>query len=593
MPSESQIAAVAELADALAGMRHGQRGALVHACAARLSVSAQTVNRWLRAHRLPTRKRRADAGAHGLTREEAAAIAATMREGTRDNGRMIYTLRAAVDTARADGRIRAERLDPETGELIPLSYSAIARAMRDYDLHPDQVREPRPYQDLSSPHPNWCWQVDASVCVVFYLPERADKPGGYRLSPIDQAVHYKNRPENLAAVEKFRVIRYVATDHNSGVIRVRYYPHSESASHTVEFLAWLIAPKNNPADPFHGVPRMVMVDPGATGAGMVRRFCEALGIHLIVNKAHNPRAKGQVEQGNAMWEKSFESRLRFVGERVRDFADLNALAGQFQLHFNATAIHRRHGLTRFEQWLTISREQLRITPPAERLLRLATMQAATPKVRGNLTVLFDGRAWDVREVPEVAIGGTVNVAISPFTECDVIAICHDGEGRVIHVPLPEVEKDESGFRIGAAVVGEEFKRLPDTAASANAGELSMLASKTATLKDDEAARRKKDFVPFGGEFNPFAEMDKAHDRHYLPRAGEDAAVALPVAMPRTLSAARAAMQAREALGAKWNEGMFEFIARRWSAGVDEDELARQIARWQKLGVGDDAITQGD
>jgi hypothetical protein len=475
-----------------------------------------------------------------------------------------------------------------------LSYCAIARALRDYSLHPDQLSQPRPYQPLSSPHPNWCFQVDASVCVVFYLPQSGKDPSGYCLAHLDKKKHYKNRPDNVAAIERFRVIRYVATDHASGVIRVRYYPHSESAEHTVSFLAWLMAPKNNPSDPFHGAPRFVMVDPGATSAGMVRRFCEALDIVLIVNESGNPRAKGSVEKANDLWEKEFEAKLRFIGSEINDFDDLNALAEKFQLFYNATEVHTRHRETRFGAWMKITPEQLRVTAPATQLLRVATGKALTPQVRASRCVHFDGRVWDVSHVPGINIGATVDVALSPFTEGGAVAIVRDDDGRVQHLPLTAVDDDTPlRFDSTAATIGEEYKSPPDTPASANAKEISMRVSGAKTLQDDAAARRKKDFVPFGGEFNPFAAMEKTTLPEYMPRTGNPLGVTLPAPMPRTLTAARAAMQAREALGEKWNEGMFEFITRRWSAGVNEEELARQIARWQALGVGEDAITKGD
>ena len=36
-------------------------------------------------------------------------------------------------------QLGAERVDPATGECIPLSDSAVARALRHYGLHPDQL----------------------------------------------------------------------------------------------------------------------------------------------------------------------------------------------------------------------------------------------------------------------------------------------------------------------------------------------------------------------------------------------------------------------------------------------------------------------
>ncbi|WP_054772764.1 hypothetical protein [Methylogaea oryzae] len=47
----------------------------------------------------------------------------------------------------------------------------------------------------------------------------------------------------MQAIELFRVIRYVITDHCTNLTRWRYYPHSESGEHTVRFLAWAMRPR--------------------------------------------------------------------------------------------------------------------------------------------------------------------------------------------------------------------------------------------------------------------------------------------------------------------------------------------------------------
>ena len=58
----------------------------------------------------------------------------------------------------------------------------VARALRGYGLHPEQLRRLPAAQQQSTPHPNHTWQMDASVCTLFYLDDddgTRDMPSGY------------------------------------------------------------------------------------------------------------------------------------------------------------------------------------------------------------------------------------------------------------------------------------------------------------------------------------------------------------------------------------------------------------------------------
>ena len=574
MPTPQQHALLAGIAARLEAARHGERAPIYEQACSELGIAMQTLHRWLAPHRHTGRKQRSDAGQLCLTRPEALDLSSFLMEGPRANGKQIVTLVQAVEVLRANKRIAAERIDPSTGEVCLLSESAIARALRHYNLHPEQLRVPTPHQSLSSPNPNWCWQVDASVCVVYYLPD-----GGTGICELKDEVHYKNKPENLKAIEQFRVIRYVGTDHCSGVLRARYYPHSESGANTVRFLAWLMAPKNNPADPFHGAPKYLMVDPGATSSGLVKRFCQRLDIELIVNKPGNPRAKGQVEQGNDLWETRFESGLRYVRHKVRDFASLNALADKVQLHMNATAIHSRTGKTRFNKWLEITPAQLRTTAPEAALLALATEAPETPKVSGDLTVRFKSRAWSVRDVPGVTIKSQVEVSWYPFLPDVAMAVVKNAEGRETYVPLTEITKDRHGFPSTAATIGEEFKSPPETISVTHSKEVARHAAGTTTLAETEKARKAKDYQPFNGKVNPFLTAENAPAVTYLPRAGTPLDVAAPDVASRMLTATRAAMVLRERMGDAWRPEFFEFLQKRHAEGISEEALERLASQW--------------
>lgn len=133
---------------------HGNKGALIEQLCAATGKSRATMYRQLKelTVRAPRRKR-SDAGQVALTRDEAKLIAAMVLEGMRKNNKRLYTIGHAVNVLRANGEIRAERIDPDTGECVPLSVSAIARALRGYGMHPDQLLQPAPARELRSLHP--------------------------------------------------------------------------------------------------------------------------------------------------------------------------------------------------------------------------------------------------------------------------------------------------------------------------------------------------------------------------------------------------------------------------------------------------------
>jgi hypothetical protein len=595
MPTPAQHVRLGILAEKLETAPHGEKSALIAEAAREFGVTVQTVHRWLADHRVSDRKRRADAGSRSLSREDAMKIALAMKHGISATGKRRMTLKDAVETLRADDMISAERIDEETGEVLPLSLSAISAALKAFNLDADSLATPAPRRNLMSPHPNYCWQVDASVCVVFYLPKSA----GVRI--IDEREVYKNRPDKAKAIELFRVIRYALTDHYSGVIRFRYYPHAESGEATCDFLAWAMAGKNSPharaadsgdspppegeasdvrelaADPFHGCPMMVMVDPGATASNKVKKFCKRMGIRLIVNSPHKPRAKGQVEQAQNLVETRFESGLLHVSHRVRDFHELNTLAEKYQVWFNATQEHTRTKTTRFGAWMRITKDQLVSTVSYEALRRLITGREETPRVTGDLTARFMGRRWDVRQVPGVLVGKTVTVAESPFTEGGAVAIVKEADGRETHVPLTEViEVGDSGFLSNAAMIGEAYSAMPDTEIERNKKELLMTATGAKTLREAEAKAARKGFQPFGTAFNPYKRAEAEGRVLHMPRPTTTMPEALPEVAPRIIPAIRAAKLMRDALGDDWNPDTYDWLTRRYSDGIPETTLNQMI-----------------
>jgi len=239
---------------------HGNKEAVYAAACAELGISRATLMRALcEVSVRAARRQRSDAGDVALARPEAVLISALVMETMRKNGKRLYSIGQAVEILRSNGEIRAERIDAATGECLPLSEGAIARALRTYSLHPDQLLKPAPARELRSLHPNHVWQIDASLCVLYYL--NTTNPAEMGLQVMDARRFYKNKPANLKRIENDRVWSYEVTDHNSDAIFATYVLGAESGTNLAE--SFIAAIQQRGADPFYGVPQILMMDMGS------------------------------------------------------------------------------------------------------------------------------------------------------------------------------------------------------------------------------------------------------------------------------------------------------------------------------------------
>ncbi|SMF94333.1 hypothetical protein SAMN02949497_1643 [Methylomagnum ishizawai] len=579
--------------DKLDATPHGEKQAVIDAACAELGVSRGTFNTLARKIRGRKNKKRTPpegkasataAGVSALTLEEAKLIMTYIMETYRKNGkRRAVPLDEAVSVLRDNGEIIAGRVDPETGEIFRLSISQIRKAMRAYHLHPDQMRNPAPANGLNTPHPNHMWQIDASVCVLYYLND-----GGAVVEEIDEAVHYKNKPHNLEAIASWRVIRYVLTDHTTNLTRWRYYRHSESGEHVVEFLCWAMAPKPDPGiDPFEGRPEHLYVDPGIGNNRLVQTFCRRLGIELRSHKPRRARATGSVENGQLRVELRFESGLKFQRHTIKSFDDLNALAQTYQLRYNSdpTKTVGRHGMTRMDAWMHIREEHLVRTQPMDVLLSLATKDPKTPKISDAMRIEFQGRTYSVVGVPGAYPRGKVTVHWHPFLEC-AMALVEDAEGRETLIELEDVTgtvdpaNEQWGFHTDTARYGQEYKSRPDTEVDTLRKEITLLASNSATQEEDEKKRRRKDFVPFDGRIDPCKAAKEAEPPIRIKKHAVDLMLTAPGLELIPLNHIQAAKLLKGRMGDAWTAEHFADLQRRYPKGVPEADIESLLEEFQ-------------
>ena len=555
-------------------MGRGEKSAYLKQQAAELGMSLATLYRKLEAVAVkPERKRRSDAGKSELSLEEAKLISAVLMEAMRRNGKRLMAVRQAVEMLRANGKIEAARIDEETGEVMPLSESTITRALREYKLHPDQLLQPDPVSRMKSEHPNHCWQIDPSLCVLYYLP-RHGKDTGLRVMKEEE--FYKNKPKNVVKIEQDRVWRYTGTDHASGTIAVQYYFGGETSANLCDFFIYMMQAKQDTLkDPFRGVPRIVMLDPGsANTSAAFKNLCKSLDVHVQINKPGNPRAKGQVEKANDIVETAFESGLRFT--EIHDIDQLNRLAEHWMRYYNGTQKHSRHGMTRYQAWNKIKAEQLILPPPADYCRELAISTAKEAKVSPDLEIRFGGRVYSVKDIKGVLVGQKLMVAKNPWETDGARVATFDADGNETWVAVPEVVFDEMGFRADAAVIGAEYNAHGDTAAQQHAKELDKLAMGAETL-DEAAAKRKGKTVPFGGEIDPYKHQEDTlatRNTLYIEKSGQQMAYNRMEVAEQVLSKVEVAKLLKprvEAAGGDWKQAV-ALITKQYPDGVVASQL---------------------
>lgn len=524
---------------------HGAKSAIYAQASVELGMSVQTLHRKLGEVAMrPRRKRRSDARETALPIAEAKLVSAMLMESTRRNGKRLMSVEQAVEILRSNGKVLAGCIDGETGEIVHFSTSTVSRALRLYNLHPDQLMAPAPAIELASLHPNHVWEIDASLCVLYYLKREADTQRG--LQVMDAKEFYKNKPRNIEKIVNERVWRYLFTDHYSDTYYLEYVLGAESGENLAT--TFINAIQKRPDDPFHGVPFVAMMDPGSANTGAVfQNLAAALQIHVQVNMPGAPRAKGQVEKGHDIVERKFESGLKFV--EVHGLDQLNAMAWRWMRVFNSSSVHSRHKQTRYAVWQTITEEQLRIAPSVEICRELAHTMPEKRQVNTRLRVSFRGEEFDVSTVPGVMVGEYILMARNPWRpEAAQVVLTDENGHELFHVVEPVLRSGAGNFATSAQIIGEGYSRHADTPAQKNAKEIERILTGADTMEQAAQARKEKR-LPMNGEIDPYKPITDAVLPAWLPKRGT--ALDVPNQMQvviQPLTHTQAAMQLRKMLG---------------------------------------------
>ncbi len=557
MLNATEFHVLARVRDGLLAAQHGAKQPIIDDAARTLGCSVQTVYRKLEAAGFDTgRKRRSDAGESLLTDADLELVAGVLLTSTNNKGQRM-PVATALDMLRANGALPTA-----------VSASTVSRQLYQRRLHPEQLAHPTPSQQMASRHPNHLWQVDSTTGAYYYLPN-----GRLRWMPEDE--FYKNKVANLVKASSDLLTRYAATDHTSHAFKMRYYLGGETAENLLDFVTWAVWKQDE--SPMHGVPFMLLMDPGAANKGtLMRNFCKRTGINLQHHKPGAARVTGSVEKAHDIARMHFETRLRFVDPRDVGLAWLNERICAWAASHCSSRVHSRHGATRYAKWLEIRAEQLRVAASLEALREAAVREPETRRVSNNKSVPFNGRQYDLAMVPGVVAGLKVTVVQNVFRApaIDVLFTDVDTGGETWHVVEP-IKTDEHGFREGAAVWGEDMRTAAYSSVDDARGELTRRAYKTGdglpTL--EEAARaRKAHAQAYAGVVDAMADVKAAQVPTYLPKRTTPLALPERRVQARLLNRVEALQLIMARIGAAYTPQVREDLIARWPDGVPEDEI---------------------
>ncbi|PCJ88581.1 MAG: integrase [Thiotrichaceae bacterium] len=505
------------LANNLDNAMHSQRGKLMDTFATKFGWSKQKVYRQLSGIGWSSgRKARADKGTTSQCMDALTDLSAVQRLGVRKNGKITSQTPNARSLLASNGRDFA------------VSNARLNVLLKERGMDVNAQKQQSACQPLRTLHPNHVHLVDPSLCLLYYDPQ-----GNQHVIRDDEA--YKNKPDFIEKIKKFKVWRYVLVDHFSSVVAVKYYrSHGETQANMYDFLLWCW--QHTDSSPFHGVPFTLYWDKGsANTASAIKTALHALGVNAIEHEAGNPRAKGAVEQANNLVEKLFESRLRY--EPVADVDQLNdAVQGWMNAYNSNTIPHYDSRLkrrfmaeprARYEIWQIIRREQLRLLPDEQVCRYLLTAEPVERKVRADLTVSFKHpvtkkQMWyDVAGIQDVYPKAIVKVGPLIYGDAEIILYVENYRGEdAEHILQPMIGDEFSGFNMDAAVIGDEMKSQPDTIIEQAGKAADQVAFPGKTEKEIKKLQRKN-AVPFEGTIDAHSHLANTNMPSYMQRPGSD------------------------------------------------------------------------
>jgi len=245
-------------------------------------------------------------------------------------------------------------------------------------------------------------------------------------------------------------------------------------------------------------------------------------------------------------------------------------------------------LARFSIWQTIRKEHLRILPDEDVCRYLLSAAPVERKVAPDLTVSIrhpmskKREHYDVAHLPNIYPKAIVLVQALVYGDREALVNVVDRMGEEsTHVVIPIAFDAFSGFRLDAAVIGEEMKSQPDTIID-KAGKAACAAAFPGMTQEEIKKAKDKNTVPFNGEIDAHSHLQNVNLPGYMRRPGSEMNVPDHVHVEaRPLSITEACKRLVTALGAPADGVSYYTLVSDWYPdGVPEDEFNALVQRIQ-------------
>jgi hypothetical protein len=557
MLTATEYDVLASARDALLSAGRGMRSQVVAQATAALGCSEATLYRKLGEAGFATgRKRRSDAGECLLTADQLQLVGGVLLASINNKGQRM-PVGTALDMLRASGKLPAA-----------VSESTVSRQLYQRRMHPEQLSLPTPSVQLRSLHPNHVWQADSTTGAYYYMP-------GGRLRWMPEDEFYKNKVHNLVKASTDLLTRYAATCHTTAAFKCRYYLGGETAANFLDFITWAMWKQEG--SPLHGVPFVLMLDPGAANKShVVRNFCKRLGVELIHHAPGAARVTGSVEKTHDLVRMHYETRLRFEDPSQVNIDRLNESIEAWTAAYCTTRVHTRHGRTRYGAWMEIQPEQLRVAVSLQALRDAAVKEPETRRVSNTRTIPFGSRTYDLAMVPGVVAGLKVTVVENPFRapDIDVLFVDPDTGAETWHVVEP-MKTTEWGYREGAPIIGQDMRTAAYSSVDRSRGDFTRQAYKTGdglpTL-EEAAKARKAHAQAYAGVVDAMADVKATQVPTFLPRRTTPLGLPVRQVAARLLNHVEACKRLKDMMGADYKPQVFAHVSAHFAEGVPEDQL---------------------
>ena len=401
---------------------------------------------------------------------------------------------------------RAREIMEDAGTLgAEVSDSTLNRYLRERQLDEKKLRGNMrghgPHSGTRAKGINHCHLFDVSVCLQWRFNTK-------KIVAVDEDLETsQNKVEQLRKRGEL-LHRYVLVDMASGCFFVQYfYAFGENTKDLIRFLYNAWTPK--PQLPLAGYPEMVYTDKGsAIQSAAIKNLLRNLHIKSDAHEAGVPRATGGVETYMRIWQEDFESGLRMAP--ATGIEELNRMAFDRLVYYNATKVMRRHGQTRTDCYLKHAKNMaLRLPSPEHIFYQLAHSTPETRIVNGDLTISYKGKTYEIQKSHlynrSDLVGEKVEVQFSPIN----YPLVEIKNGDLIMEAEP-VEYDEFGISMAKALIGEEYK------SQAYSTTQKFIHQRAREMKEENALEKESQFV-FGHH------AAKLGNVRYIPPRGEEQA----------------------------------------------------------------------